>query len=41
MKINKSNKHSAKDDKDSNTGRTNPSGMNLSALEGYAFCRFL
>ena len=37
MKINKTNKHNAKDDKDSNTGRTRKAGMNLSAIEGYAF----
>jgi hypothetical protein len=37
MKINKTNKHSAKDDKDSNTSRTKKAGMNLSAIEGYAF----
>ena len=37
MEINKKNKHSAKDDKDNNTGRTKKAGMNLSVLEGYAF----
>ena len=41
MKINKTNKHSAKDDKDSNTGRTKKSGDEPICYRRVCISRFL